>query len=55
MSNICIVGLPPGHMQKLSIEKPLSGGKRVQVSPNLIDQAHLFVLHNTRKVEPFIK
>ena len=27
MSNMCTVGLPRGHMQNLSIEKPLSGGK----------------------------
>ena len=44
MSNMCIVGcwMPPGHIQNLSIEKPLSGGKRVQVNPKF-DRSSTFV------------
>lgn len=51
---MCIVGLPLRHVQNLSIDKPLSGGKQVQVNLNSLDQAHLYVLHNTREVEPYI-
>ena len=29
MSNMSIVGVPPGHVQNLSKDKPLSGGKVV--------------------------
>lgn len=55
MSNMCTIGLPLGHKQNLSIDKPLSSGKQVQVNPNSLDQAYLYILHNIREVEPHIR
>ncbi|KAH9698609.1 hypothetical protein KPL71_024069 [Citrus sinensis] len=54
MLNMSIVGVPPGHVQKLSKDKPLCGGKVVQIPTNLLDQAHLYILHNTQEVVPYI-
>ena len=50
MLNMSTVGVPPGHVQKLSKDKPLCDGKVLQILANLLDQAHLYILHNTQEV-----
>ena len=54
MSNMNIVGVSLGHVQNLLKDKSLSGGKVVQIPPHSLDQAHLYILHNTQKVLPYI-
>lgn len=54
MSNMSTVGVPPGRVQNLSKDKPLSGRKAIQIPPSSLDQAHLYVLHNTHEVVPYI-
>ena len=54
MSNMHTIGVSFGHVQNLSIEKSLDGGQLVQVDNASLDQAHLYVLHNTEEVDPFI-
>ena len=55
MSNMTTIGVPLGHVQNLSKDKPLSGGKVVQIPPHSLDQAHLYILHNTQEVVPYIR
>ena len=54
MSNMHTIGVSFGHVQNLSVEKSLDGGQLVQVDNASLDQAHLYVLHNTEEVDPFI-
>ncbi|KAH9781219.1 hypothetical protein KPL71_008375 [Citrus sinensis] len=54
VSNMRTIGLPPGHVETSSIDKPLLGGKFEQVDHSLIHQVHLYVLQNTEEVWPFI-
>ncbi|XP_024046507.1 uncharacterized protein LOC112100875 [Citrus clementina] len=54
VSNMRTIGLPPGHVETSSIDKPLPGGKFEHVDHSLIHQAHLYVLQNTEEVQPFI-
>ena len=55
VSNMRTIGLPLGHVETSSIDKPLTGGKFEQVDNSLIHQAHLYVLQNTEEVQPFIR
>ena len=55
MSNMNTVGFPIGHVQSLSKDKPLSGGKVVQIPLQSLDQAHLYILHHTQEVVPYIR
>ena len=55
VSNMRTIGLPPGHVETSSIDKPLPGGKFEHVDHSLIHQAHLYVLQNTEEVQPFIR
>ena len=50
MDNVPTIGVPPGHVQNLEINKPMSGGQIVEVNWTSSDQAHLYVLHNTEEV-----
>ena len=52
MSNMSTVGVPPQHMQKLSKDKPLCGRKVVQIPTNLLDEAHMYILHSTQEIVP---
>ena len=55
MLNMSTVGDPLGHVQKLAKDKPLCGGKVVQIPANLLDQPHMYILHNTQEVVPYIR
>ena len=55
MTNMNIVRVPLGYVQNLSKDKPLSGGKVVQIPLHSLDQAHLYILHNTQDVVPYIR
>ena len=48
------IGLPLGHVETPSTDKPLPGGKFEQVDHSLIYQAHLYMLQNREEVQPFI-
>ena len=49
------IGLPLGHVETPSTDKPLPGEKFEQVDHSLIHQAHLYVLQKTEEVQPFIR
>ena len=55
LENMPTIGVPPGHVQNLEIDKPMSGGQMVEVVRTSLDQAHLYVLHNTEEVQPYIR
>ena len=50
VSNMRTIGLPPGHVETSSIDKPLAGGKFERVDHSLIRQVHMYVLQNTKEV-----
>ena len=50
MENMPTIGVPLGHVQNLEINKPM-----VEVDQTLLDQAHLYVLHNTEEIQPYIR
>lgn len=54
MENMPTNGVPPGLVQNIEIDKPTSGGKMVEVDRTALDQAHLYCLHNTKEVQPYI-
>ena len=55
LSKMDTVGITYGHMENLSIEKPIGAEKCVQVEPKLLSEAHLYVLENSQEVEPYIE
>ena len=54
MSNMNTIGVPLGYVQNLSKDKSLSGGKVIQIPLYSLDQVHLYILHKTQEVVPYI-
>ncbi|CAL8167754.1 unnamed protein product [Prunus armeniaca] len=53
LSEVNIVGVPSS--QKMGVSKPLSGCTVSLVDQDLLNQAHLYVLENTKEVLPYIE
>ncbi|KAI5314965.1 hypothetical protein L3X38_044141 [Prunus dulcis] len=53
LSDVSTVGVPSS--QKMGVSKPLSGCTMSVVDPDLLNQAHLYVLENTEEVLPYIE
>ncbi|TXG66608.1 hypothetical protein EZV62_007883 [Acer yangbiense] len=53
-SNVSTIGNPYEKNNNIQVGKPLSGGQNVVVDCGELLQAHLYVLYNTTKVQPYI-
>ncbi|GKB29541.1 hypothetical protein Tco_0868942 [Tanacetum coccineum] len=51
------IGIPPGKHETYENEerKPLSAGKSSEVSMEIFQKAHLYVIHNTDEILPYIE